>query len=108
MLGDATRLPVAPTRVDAIFAAGLLTHVPDATALLRELARIGRPACRLAIFHPVGRAALARRHHRELRPDDLLDPRVLPTVLGAAGWNPQRIDDAEHRYLARATKAPPG
>ena len=59
VLADATRLPVAPGRVDAIFAAGLLTHVPDPVELLRLLARVSSPQARLALFHPIGRAALA-------------------------------------------------
>jgi SAM-dependent methyltransferase len=106
VLADATRLPLGPDRFDGVFAAGLVTHVPDPADLLRSLARIGRRSCRLAIFHPIGRAALARRHHRDLRPDELLDPNVLPGVLTAAGWNMDHIDDAEHRYLALASKAP--
>ncbi len=106
VLADAMCLPLAPDRVDAIFAAGLVTHVPDPAALLRTLANVTRTECRLAIFHPIGRAALARRHHRELRPDELLDPRVLPAMLASAGWDTESIDDAERRYLALASKAP--
>jgi ubiquinone/menaquinone biosynthesis C-methylase UbiE len=106
MLADATRLPFAPNCVDVFFAAGLLTHVPDPGALLRDLARAARPNCRLAVFHPIGREALARRHHRQLRPDELLDPRVLPVVLATAGWTLDDIDDAEHRYLAVASRLP--
>ncbi len=34
--------------------------------------------------------------------DELLDPSVLPGVLAAAGWELERIDDADHRYLALA------
>jgi SAM-dependent methyltransferase len=102
ILADAETLPVVANSVDAIFAAGLLTHVPNAHDLLVNLARSARSDCRLALFHPVGRATLARRHERSLRPDELLDPSVLPDVLGAAGWVPERIDDAEHRYLALA------
>jgi SAM-dependent methyltransferase len=106
VLADVTRLPFAPRRVDGFFAAGIVPHAPDPAALLELLARAGRPGCRLAIFHPVGRAALARRHHRELQPDELLDPRVLPGVLAASGWAPESVDDADHRYLALATLAP--
>jgi len=100
---DASRLPMRDNTVDAFLAAGLLTHVPDAQALLVELRRVGTRSARLAIFHPIGRAALARRHGRELRPDELLDPSVLPGVLAAAGWHTERIDDGDDRYLALAT-----
>ncbi len=105
LLADVTRFPFAPSRVDAIFAAGLLTHVPDPGGLLRTLARSAQPKCRLALFHPVGREALACRHQQQLQPDALLDPRVLPGVLAAGGWALEDIDDAEHRYLALASKA---
>jgi uridine kinase len=101
-LADVSFLPLAAGTVDAIFAAGLLTHVPDPHALLRELARAARPKCRLMLFHPVGRAALARQHRRTLQPDELLDPSALPRVLAAAGWDTERIDDADERYLAVA------
>jgi SAM-dependent methyltransferase len=105
VLADVTRLPCALRRVDAFFAAGIVTHAPDPAALLELLARVARPGGRLAIFHPVGRAALAHRHHRELQPEELLDPRVLPGVLATAGWTPESVDDAEHRYLALASLA---
>jgi SAM-dependent methyltransferase len=102
LLADATSLPLAPGSVAAIFAAGLLTHVPDPRELLRTLARVAQPGCRLALFHPVGRAVLAARHERMLAPDDLLDPSVLPDVLAGTGWVPERIDDSDDRYLAIA------
>ena len=66
-----------------------------------------RPGGRLALFHPIGRAALAARHQRALRPDELLDPTVLPDVLAASGWVAERIDDADHRYLALASRISP-
>jgi uridine kinase len=105
LLADAACLPIALASVDAFFAAGLLTHVPDPHELLRALARHARPGCRLALFHPVGRVALAARHGRTLAPDELLDPSVLPHVLAATGWTLERIDDADDRYLALARVA---
>jgi SAM-dependent methyltransferase len=95
-------LPLAFGSVDAIFAAGILTHVPDPHELLRALARAVRPGGRLAVFHPVGRAALAARHRRTLAPDEILDPSVLPEVLTATGWALEQIDDSDLRYLAVA------
>lgn len=105
LLADATCLPLAPGSVDAIFAAGLLTHVPDPHELLRTLASVARPGCRLALFHPVGRAVLAARRGRTLGPDELLDPAVLADVLTATGWIPEQIDDSDQRYLALARVA---
>jgi SAM-dependent methyltransferase len=105
LLADATCLPLAPGSVDAIFAAGLLTHVPDPDELLRTMARVARLGCRLALFHPIGRAVLAARHGRALASDELLDPSVLTDVLTATGWVPEHIDDSDHRYLAIARVA---
>lgn len=105
VLGDTRSVPLADATLDAIFAAGLITHVPDPVATLQELARVSRAGGRLAIFHPIGRAALAQRHGRELRPDELLDPKVLPGVLADAGWEHAEIDDADDRYRALATRA---
>jgi ubiquinone/menaquinone biosynthesis C-methylase UbiE len=105
VLADVARLPIVRGRVDAILAAGIVTHVPDPRALLAALARAGAPGCRLAIFHPIGREALARRHQHALEPGELLDPNVLPGVLAGTGWTLGTIDDAGHRYLALASKA---
>jgi len=68
---DAGRLPLAAGSCDALFAAGLLHHLPDAVAGLREFARVSRPGARLALFHPIGRAALAARHGGVPAPDDI-------------------------------------
>ncbi len=38
---------------------------------LLEFARVARPGARLALFHPIGRAALAARRGREVSPDDI-------------------------------------
>jgi SAM-dependent methyltransferase len=104
MVADVNALPLGHGSVDAFLAAGLLTHVDAPLALLRALAATASPGARLAVFHPIGRAALARRHGRELRHDELLDPRNLPAALSANGWELATIDDGEHRYLAIATR----
>jgi SAM-dependent methyltransferase len=68
VLADARRLPLGDGSADAIFAAGLVTHLPDPAAGFAELARVTRPGGRLVLFHPSGRAAPpagnARREHR--------------------------------------------
>ncbi|HEY9370690.1 class I SAM-dependent methyltransferase, partial [Streptomyces sp.] len=66
VLADVTRLPVRTGTLDAVFGAGLISHLPDPEANLRELARTVRPGGQLALFHPVGRAALAARHGRRI------------------------------------------
>src|SRR3984957_18182706 len=61
ILADARALPFADASADAIFAAGLVYHLPDTEAGLRELARVTRAGGLLVLFHPSGRAALAAR-----------------------------------------------
>jgi 2-polyprenyl-3-methyl-5-hydroxy-6-metoxy-1,4-benzoquinol methylase len=63
LLADARHLPLPTSSVDAVFAAGLIQHLPEPTAGLTELARITRPGGRLIVFHPSGRAALAAAGH---------------------------------------------
>jgi SAM-dependent methyltransferase len=105
MLADAHDLPFADAVADAIFAAGLVMHLPDIPAGLAELARITRPGGRLALFHPSGRAALAARHGRTLRPDEPLAEPRLGVLMGDAGWRLERYDDPPHRFLALAIRS---
>ncbi|GIJ47935.1 hypothetical protein Val02_48210 [Virgisporangium aliadipatigenens] len=104
VLADARYLPFGAAAVDAVFAAGLLTHLPDAGAGLRELARVTRAGGRLVLFHPSGRAALAARHGRTLRPDEPLSEGPLRDACAGAGWRLARYDDAAHRFLAVARR----
>ena len=59
---------------------------------------------RLAIFHPISRAALAARHGSAPSEDDATSPRRLPGMLGATGWRLERLDDGAERYLALAVR----
>ncbi len=61
LLADVAALPLRPDVLDAVFAAGLIAHLPDPAGNLREIARVVRPGGVLALFHPIGRAALAAR-----------------------------------------------
>ena len=106
VLGDARRLPFPNGAFDAVFAAGLLPHLPDTMIGLAEIGRVVRPGGRLTLFHPIGRAALAARHERARRDDEPLDPRVLPALLSGAGWTSLRIVDDSDRYLAVAQRSP--
>jgi SAM-dependent methyltransferase len=105
LVGDARRLPFPDARLDAVFASGLLTHLPDPPAGLREFARVTRPGGRLALFHPIGRAALAARKGHPVSPDDIRDPAHLPAALSAAGWVLLALHDDPDRYLAVATRS---
>ncbi|MDF9811986.1 class I SAM-dependent methyltransferase [Streptomyces sp. SPB162] len=102
---DSGRLPLRDACLDAVFAAGLVHHLPDAAAGLREFARVTRPGGRLALFHPIGRAALAARRGHALREDDVRAEPTLVPLLAGAGWELTVYDDSEDRYLAVATRA---
>lgn len=110
VLADARRMPLASASVDALFAAGLVNHLPDPSSGLAELARVTRPGGLLIVFHPVGRAALAARHGRTVSPGELLSPGPLRRETKAAGWELTTYEDAADRFLAIAVRhgdAPP-
>ncbi|MBL7260115.1 class I SAM-dependent methyltransferase [Paractinoplanes lichenicola] len=104
LLADARHLPLADRSVHAVFAAGLINHLPDPAGGLAELARITRPGGRLVLFHPSGRAALAARHGRRLRPDEPLAEHLLGDSMDRTGWQLTTYDDPEHRFLAVAVR----
>lgn len=104
LLADAARLPLCDSAVDAVFAAGLIGHLPDPDAALRELARVTGPRGLLALFHPIGRAALAARQGRELTTDDLRAEPNLRPLLAAAGWTLTAYTDTDDRFLAMASR----
>jgi SAM-dependent methyltransferase len=103
VLGDARALPLGDSVLDAVFAAGLIPHVRDTAAVLEELRRVCRPGGRLALFHPISRAALARRHGHEPGADDVRAEPNIRRALAAAGWTCDVVDDGQDRYLVTAT-----
>ncbi|MER7510381.1 methyltransferase domain-containing protein [Streptomyces lavendulae] len=106
LLADVARLPLRDGSLDAVFAAGLIAHLPDPAANLSELARVVRPGGRLALFHPIGRAALAARHGRELTPDDLRAEHNLRPLLSGSGWDMISYADEDGRFLVLAARRP--
>ncbi|MDI5966273.1 class I SAM-dependent methyltransferase [Streptantibioticus silvisoli] len=101
---DAARLPLASATQDALFAAGLVHHLADPAAGLREFARVTRAGGRLALFHPIGRAALAARRGHSLSPDDIRAEPHLRPLLAANGWELTSYEDTAARYLAIAVR----
>ncbi|WP_328634199.1 class I SAM-dependent methyltransferase [Streptomyces sp. NBC_00356] len=104
LLTDVARLPLRAGVLDAVFGAGLISHLPQPSENLRELARVVRPGGLLALFHPIGRAALAARHGRALTPDDLRAEPNLRPLLAAAGWRMTSYADENDRFLALAVR----
>lgn len=108
LLADAARLPLRDGVVDAVFGAGLISHLPGPERGLRELARVVRPDGVLALFHPLGRAALAARQGRRMTPDDVRAEHRLGPLLAASGWRLVSYVDEDARYLALAVREPRG
>ncbi|QNP74092.1 methyltransferase domain-containing protein [Streptomyces roseirectus] len=104
LLTDVAALPLRDGVLDAVFAAGLVAHLGEPASGLRELARVVRPGGALALFHPVGRAALAARQGRRLTPDDLRAEPNLRPLLAGSGWRMTSYTDEENRFLALAVR----
>ncbi|CAK7282848.1 putative methyltransferase [Streptomyces misionensis JCM 4497] len=104
LLADVTALPLRSRSLDAVFAAGLIAHLPRPEENLRELARVVRPGGTLALFHPIGRSALAARQGRRLTPDDLRAEPNLRPLLAGSGWRMTSYTDEETRFLALAVR----
>lgn len=104
LLADVAALPLRTGSLDAVFAAGLVAHLPDPARNLRELARVVRPGGVLALFHPIGRAALAARQGRSITPGDLrAEPNLRPLLTGS-GWRMTSYVDEDARFLALAVR----
>ncbi|MFC3575195.1 class I SAM-dependent methyltransferase [Streptomyces yaanensis] len=101
---DVAALPLRTESLDAVFAAGLIAHLPHPAENLRELARVVRPGGLLALFHPVGRAALAARQGRQITPDDLRAQANLDPLLAGSGWRMTSYVDEDTRFLALAVR----
>lgn len=104
VLADVAALPVRSESLDAVFAAGLIAHLPQPGRNLRELARVVRPGGGLALFHPIGRAALAARQGRRITPDDLRAEGNLGPLLAGSGWRMTSYADEDARFLALAVR----
>ncbi|MFG2792818.1 class I SAM-dependent methyltransferase [Streptomyces sp. NPDC048419] len=102
LIADVAALPLQSHALDAVFAAGLIAHLPQPGENLRELARVVRPGGKLALFHPIGRAALAARQGRQITPDDLRAEPNLRPLLAGSGWRMTSYVDEDARFLALA------
>lgn len=106
LLADVAALPLRSESLDAVFAAGLIAHLPHPATNLRELARVVRRGGTLALFHPTGRAALAARQGRRITPGDLRAEPNLRPLLADSGWRMTSYVDEDDRFLALALREP--
>lgn len=104
LLADVGALPLRSGVFDAVFAAGLVAHLPQPSENLRELRRVVRPGGLLALFHPIGRAALAARQGRQLTPGDLRAEPNLRSLLAGSGWRMTSYVDEDARFLTLAVR----
>ncbi|MFF0156861.1 class I SAM-dependent methyltransferase [Streptomyces sp. NPDC005263] len=104
VLADVAALPLRSGALDAVFGAGLVSHLAYPAKDLRELARVVRSGGTLALFHPIGRAALAARQGRRITPDDLRAERNLRPLLAGSGWRMTSYVDEDDRFLALAVR----
>lgn len=104
MVADVAALPLRDESLDAVFAAGLIAHLPSPAENLRELARVVRPGGVLALFHPIGRAALAARQGRRITPEDLRAEPNLRPLLAGSGWRMTSYVDEDDRFLTLAVR----
>lgn len=104
LLADVAALPLRSRSLDAVFGAGLISHLRDPADNLRELARVVRPGGVLALFHPIGRAALAARQGRQITPQDLRAEPNLRPLLAGSGWRMTSYVDEDARFLALAVR----
>lgn len=103
---DVARLPLHDAALDAVFGAGLISHLARPGTDLAELARVVRPGGVLALFHPIGRAALAARQGRTITDNDLRAEPGLRALLGGSGWRLDSYTDEDDRFLALAVREP--
>lgn len=104
VLADVAVLPLRSQSLDAVFGAGLVSHLAHPAENLRELGRVVRPGGTLALFHPIGRAALAARQGRRITPDDLRAEPNLRPLLAGSGWRMTSYVDEDERFLALAVR----
>ncbi len=105
VVADVHALPIASGTVDALHAGGIVPHLAEPERALRDWARVARLGARLAVFHAIGRVALAAIHRRTPSDDDVIAPQRLRELLACTGWRVESIDDAPERYLALARRA---
>lgn len=104
VMGDVRRLPLPDCSVDSVLGSGLLPHLADPNEGLAELARVTRAGGSLALFHPIGRAALAARHGRSPDPGDIRAEPAVRSLLARTGWRTELVDDGSNRYLVLAVR----
>jgi ubiquinone/menaquinone biosynthesis C-methylase UbiE len=84
LAADATRMPFAGASFDAIFESGVVHHVPDWRAALREVARVLRPGGRFWFAEP-SKGRLTRGLYRFL-------PHAVESTFNVEEWRTALLD----------------
>lgn len=103
MLGDAQAIPAPDGDFDKVIALGLLPHLNDKAAALREFHRVLKAGGLLVIAHQMGRKALDLLHGRcsePIRHDLLPEKEELQAMLATAGFSAIEILDDPERFVA--------
>jgi SAM-dependent methyltransferase len=100
LVADVAILPFHDGFADAMFAGGLLPHLTDPEAALREMARVTTARGKLVVFHAIGREALVTHHENAPSDNSILAPDRLGPALSKASWAVKDIQDAHEHYFA--------
>ena len=101
---DALSLPLRDQCLDAVFAAGILHHLPGPDHGLAELRRTTRPARGWPCSTPSGGPPSPPATAAPSRTTTSWPPPNLERVLRDHGWELTSIDDGDERYLAIAVR----
>ncbi len=108
LCADAARLPLASGSFDVVLCFGILPHLPDQKAALRELIGALRPRGALAVGHLAGSRELNAFHSTLEGPvaGDFLPPgEVLGRMLKEVGAARVEVEEDPGWYFVRAEKA---
>lgn len=106
-VADAVEIPLEAATADAVVCVRVFPHFDNQSAALAEFNRVLKLSGLLIIAHLSGREKLNAYHTRaggEVADDKLPDEAGMRVLLGSAGFEVDRIEDRDNRYLVIACK----